>query len=131
MIRLAFLLPLLSLAINIEAQVSLVLSDTVSFNSAAVGESTNRFGIGNRVIETIEHYEGKTLIYSPTGEFRKAGLRREFYELSLRHINLSGSVTQGPTISRQFANNNIHFTGTRNWTGWTALESPLGSEAFP
>lgn len=129
--RVLFILSLLSIVTISSAQITLHLSDTVSFNSSEVGETTNRFGIGNRAIALMNHYEGKTLIYSPTNEFRDPTLRREFYEYSVRHLNLSGSISQGPIISRQFANSNVHFSGTRNWIGWTALESPLGSEAFP
>ena len=113
------------------AQVSITLSDTVSFNSSRVGESANRFGIGNRVISTIQHYEGKTLIQQPIGEFRDRALRREMIELSQRHIALDGSVTQGANISRQFSDANEHFNGTREWIGWTAIESPLGSGDIP
>jgi len=126
-----FLLSFLGLAISANAQVSITLSDTVSFNSARVGETTNRFGIGNRVLATIEHYEGKTFIQRPVGEFRQKELRREFYEYTLRYLDVTGSVSRGPSISRQFVNGHQRFTGTRNWTGWTALEAPLGSTAFP
>ncbi len=113
------------------AQVTITISDTISFNSSRVGETANRFGIGTRVISSLHHYEGKTLIQQPMGEFREQTLRREMIELSQRHIALDGSVSQGASFSRQFAARPESFSGTRNWIGWTALEAPLGSTDFP
>ncbi|MFK8057061.1 MAG: hypothetical protein AB8F78_13140 [Saprospiraceae bacterium] len=123
--------PQLILPVSSSAQPQLTLSDTISFRSSKVGETSNRFGIGNWAIAAINHLEGKSIIYAPVGEFREKTLRREFYEYAVRHLNLDGSVTQGPSISRQFKDGHSHFDGARDWIAWTALEAPLGSEGFP
>lgn len=113
------------------AQMPIQLSDTISFNSSEVGQTSNRFGVGNSLLATIAHTEGLSLVYVPVGMFREQSLQLVVNEKSVRHIGLDGSVTQGPRLKRLFLDSYSHFDGSRDWTAWTAKEAPLGSEAFP
>lgn len=113
------------------AQLHIQLSDTISFNSSEVGQTTNRFGVGNQLLSTISHTEGLSLVYIPTGLFRQESLSLVENEKSVRHIGLDGKATQGPRLKRLFLDSYSHFDGSRDWIAWTAKEAPLGSEAFP